>query len=405
MQLNSASSKRILTFGDNLPISLPSTPFLSEHRIHAASLHNSTPARPPSSPSSSRHLSRTPITVLDAFQPATTVHASPLAWSSQDVIAVICRNKAYLSDRATTAVFDLPPTGAESLEFTSAHGDTLAVALSLGIVQHWDIHTRQGLRSWAPDSSQPRHTVGALAYDPTLSVLAIARAGGHITVHDPRAPHPAASHGGRWASPKNLTTSLKWSADGRLLASGDARGGLQIWDVRAGACMMKCKRTGHRAMVKALTWCPWQTELLASGGLQPDGTIKLWNTKRLCGEPLSTLQLNTAVTSLHWSAHCRELLSTHGVSWEVSGDRHTPAVTRYTNSVTVHRLKGALLERVVGVERAHLAPISTSAIGPDGKFAFTLCVREGIMKMWSVWGEKEKPRERESVLDVERCIR
>ena len=34
----------------------------------------------------------------------------------------------------------------------------------------------------------------------------------------------------------------------------------------------------HSAAVKALAWCPWQRDLLASGGGSRDKTIKFWNT-------------------------------------------------------------------------------------------------------------------------------
>ena len=40
---------------------------------------------------------------------------------------------------------------------------------------------------------------------------------------------------------------------------------VSIWDARSLAAP-KFQKTNHRAAVKALSWCPWQPNLLASGG-------------------------------------------------------------------------------------------------------------------------------------------
>ena len=34
---------------------------------------------------------------------------------------------------------------------------------------------------------------------------------------------------------------------------------------------------GHKAAVKALAWCPWQRNLLATGGGSTDKTMRFWN--------------------------------------------------------------------------------------------------------------------------------
>lgn len=38
------------------------------------------------------------------------------------------------------------------------------------------------------------------------------------------------------------------------------------------------RMTAHTAAVKALAWCPFQANLLASGGGTADRSIKFWNT-------------------------------------------------------------------------------------------------------------------------------
>jgi cell division cycle protein 20 (cofactor of APC complex) len=69
---------------------------------------------------------------------------------------------------------------------------------------------------------------------------------------------------------------LKWSPDGKQLASGGNDNILNIWD--QGRSTPRLTLTQHCAAVKALAWCPFRPNLLASGGGTADRTIRFWNT-------------------------------------------------------------------------------------------------------------------------------
>ena len=69
---------------------------------------------------------------------------------------------------------------------------------------------------------------------------------------------------------------LKWSPSGNQLASGGNDNLLHIW--QAGRAAPLHSLTGHQAAVKALAWCPFQSNLLATGGGTADRSIKFWNT-------------------------------------------------------------------------------------------------------------------------------
>ena len=69
---------------------------------------------------------------------------------------------------------------------------------------------------------------------------------------------------------------LKWSPDGKQLASGGNDNLLNIWDV--GRSTPRFVFSQHTAAVKALAWCPFRSSLLASGGGTADRTIRFWNT-------------------------------------------------------------------------------------------------------------------------------
>ncbi|CAA6659198.1 unnamed protein product [Spirodela intermedia] len=119
---------------------------------------------------------------------------------------------------------------------------------------------------------------------------------------------------------------LKWSGSG---GSNWPAGGndnlLHIWDLSAsssssgGAAASRAavgqnawlhRFDDHMAAVKALAWCPFQSNLLASGGGGGDRCIKFWNTHT--GACLNSVDTGSQVCSLLWSKNERELLSSHG---------------------------------------------------------------------------------------------
>ena len=56
------------------------------------------------------------------------------------------------------------------------------------------------------------------------------------------------------------------------------------------------RMTAHAAAVKALAWCPFQSNLLASGGGTADRCIKFWNTHT--GALLNSIDTGSQVRSL-----------------------------------------------------------------------------------------------------------
>jgi len=54
------------------------------------------------------------------------------------------------------------------------------------------------------------------------------------------------------------------AAKDQIVASGGASGKVNIWDLRTGRVIKSHKM--HQSAAKALKWCPWKCDLLASGG-------------------------------------------------------------------------------------------------------------------------------------------
>ncbi|KAI7696056.1 hypothetical protein SSS_04620 [Sarcoptes scabiei] len=109
---------------------------------------------------------------------------------------------------------------------------------------------------------------------------------------------------------------LKWSPNGRMLASGGNDNLVNIWpncfmgQSTSSAVEPLFKFTHHQAAVKALAWCTWRMNCLASGGGTNDRNIRIWNTQT--GQCMHVVDTKSQVSSLLWSEQYRELISSHG---------------------------------------------------------------------------------------------
>lgn len=116
------------------------------------------------------------------------------------------------------------------------------------------------------------------------------------------------------------------------MASGGNDNLVNIWDINQTS--PKFTFTDHQAAVKAIAWCPWQKDLLATGGGTADRTMKFWNTTT--GICINSIDTQSQVSSLIWSkqSSCREIVSSHGFS------QNQIIVWKYPSLVKVTELKG-----------------------------------------------------------------
>ena len=59
-----------------------------------------------------------------------------------------------------------------------------------------------------------------------------------------------------------------------------------------------------------MAWCPWQSNILATGGGTADGNIKIWNIYN--GSMLQTKDAKSQISCILWSSQYKELISSHG---------------------------------------------------------------------------------------------
>lgn len=369
-----ALNRRVLSYHEAPPAPSSSDPTMNLAREFARPLLHTRPGALPSSTGAvtnkSRKIPTVPERVLDAPGMVDDFYLNLLSWSCENVLAVALAENTYIWRADTGAVTQVgeAPEGSyvSSVDF-SQDGAYLGIGIGSGEVELWDISTSQKLRTMSGHAGQ----IAALSWN--QHILSSACGDGSIWHHDVRVPRHKVmellGHSGE-------VCGLKWRSDGEVLASGGNDNVVNIWDTRLGDVgegargTPKWTKRNHTAAVKALSWCPWQPSLLASGGGTNDATIHIWNSTT--GARLHSLQTPSQVTSLIFSPHRKEILSTHGYP---------------TNSIMLHAYPS--LERVAEIRDAHESRVLFSVIGPGGDVVCTGAGDENL-KFWRVW---EQPKE------------
>ncbi|KAI0920626.1 hypothetical protein AcV5_010313 [Taiwanofungus camphoratus] len=406
------ADERVLKYGDSAGSSSECKDF-AMHRLNFLQLLSAPPKVSPTSAAAHLGSRKQFILALDGPGIPADPFVFPLSWSARNAIAVACGRDVYYQDLDTRVISHLGTLAKRnhgrlaSIEWSRENPALLAAGTTMGSVQLLDADTKKIVQEWrAKDWS----AVGGLNWREGL--LAVGLADGNVELYDAREPKETC----RLTMHKAKVHGVRWSVGGDYLATGDQHGVVQIWDARAGKALTNADRKGskmkHNAPVKALAWCPWKPDLLATGSTYADGKIRIWsiNSTASTSAPLHTIALNTSVTSLIWSPHCKELLSTHGTSWQprsastpaLNSDAPTlpsgmlPVKTPLTNSLAVHAYPS--LRRLVSVP-AHSGAVGHSCLSPDGTLVFTICPSEEAMKMWKVWGLPVNVERRESIFD------
>ncbi|CAI5513355.1 unnamed protein product [Closterium sp. Naga37s-1] len=328
--------------------------------------------------------------ILDAPELVDDYYLNLLDWSSSNVVALALGASVYLWDAATGAIEELlhvggegADEGAESAEYVSsvawaADGKHLAVGLSSAEVQVWDSQRLKQVRALKGHAGR----VGAMDWNG--ATLSTGGRDGAILNHDVRMRHHVTS---RLAGHELEVCGLKWSPSGRQLASGGNDNLLHIWDASAMASASAASAFSassgssarlangnapwlhrldlHQAAVKALAWCPFQANLLASGGGSADRTIKFWNTQT--GSCVRSVDTESQVCALQWSQHDKELLSSHGYS------RNQLCLWHYPTMGKLAELSG------------HSARVLHLAQSPDGATVASAAADE-TLRFWKAFG-------------------
>lgn len=307
-----------------------------------------------------RRVQTAPERVLDAPGLLDDYYLNLLDWSSGNQVAIGLERNVYVWSAESGSVNCLletsPDTYVSSVKW-SGDGAYVGVGLGTGEIQIWDVEEGSKLRSMHGHDSR----VGVMGW--SKHTLSSGARSGLVFNHDVRvADHKVAE----LVSHTSEVCGLEWRSDGAQLATGGNDNMVNIWDARS-LSAPKFTKTNHRAAVKALSWCPWQLNLLATGGGSYDRHIHFWNTTT--GARTNSIDTGSQVTSLRWSNHYREIVSSSGFP---------------DNSLSIWSYP--TLVRNVEIP-AHETRVLHSSLSPDGQMLATAAADESL-KFWKVFERK-----------------
>ncbi|KAF3921595.1 Beta-TrCP [Arthrobotrys entomopaga] len=307
-----------------------------------------------------RRVLTAPERVLDAPGLVDDYYLNLMDWGSSNMVAIGLERNVYIWNASTGSVSCLlestPDTHITSVKWSN-DGSFVAVGMGTGEVQIWDPEESSKIRSMHSHSSR----IGVMSWD--KHILSTGSRSGEIINHDVRiADHKVASLVSHTAE----VCGLEWRADGAQLASGGNDNLVNIWDARA-LSAPRFSKTNHKAAVKALAWCPWQNNLLATGGGTFDKKIHFWNSTT--GARVNTIECTSQVTSLKWSTSYKEIVSTHGYP------DNQLIVWSYPSLVKCAEIP------------AHETRVLHSSLSPDGQVLATAASDESL-KFWKIFEKK-----------------
>ncbi|TMW66248.1 hypothetical protein Poli38472_004013 [Pythium oligandrum] len=337
--------------------------------LHARFSHNKVSSIPAANARKlNRYVPSAPIKVLDAPELMNDYYLNLLSWGSNNILAVALGQCVYLWNAETGEIDELMTLEGDdyvsSVQWSDVSGSShLAIGTSDSVVQLWDVAASKQVRSMNGHSSR----VGALAWN--NYILSSGSRDSSIIHHDVRArQHNVAT----LSSHEQEVCGLSWSPDGTTLASGGNDNTLCLW--KSSTIGSSTQEPAHRleqhtAAVKAIAWCPWERNLLATGGGTADRTIKFWNTSN--GALLNSVDTGSQVCSLLWSTSEKELLSSHGYS------QNELCLWKYPSMAKVKELTG------------HTSRVLHLAASPDGSTVVSGAADE-TLRFWKVFGSNRK---------------
>ncbi|CAM8976533.1 unnamed protein product [Rhodiola kirilowii] len=306
---------------------------------------------------------------LDAPDLVDDYYLNLLDWGSSNVLAIALGSTVYLWDANDGSTSELVTFDDDSGPVTSVSwapdGRHIAVGLNNSEVQLWDSTANRQLRTLR---GAHRSRVGSLAWN--NQILTTGGMDGSIVNNDVRIrSHIVETYRGHTQE----VCGLKWSASGNQLASGGNDNLLHIWDrsvvtPSSSPTQWLHRMDDHTAAVKALAWCPFQSNLLASGGGGEDRSIKFWNTHT--GACLNSVDTGSQVCALLWNKNERELLSSHGFT------QNQLTLWKYPSMVKMAELTG------------HTSRVLFMAQSPDGCTVASAAGDE-TLRFWNVFGKPE----------------
>lgn len=325
-----------------------------------------------------RHLPKREARILDAPNIVNDFYLNIMDWGRNNILAIALGSELYLWKSENGHVQKLGQVGANDDYPTSVawsgDGKTVAVGYMRSRLELWDAETSKLVRTL--DGHDGR--VAATGWNG--HILTSGSQDKSIINHDVRSPNNLTS---RIRVHTEEVCGLKWSGTGNILASGGNENLIYIWESsKMSSSNFLFRFNEHSAAVKALAWCPYQSEVLASGGGTTDGCIKLWNVQR--GTCISSIDTKAQICGLEWNRHHKEIMSGHGFS--ATESQNLLCLWRYPSMTKV------------GEFRRHTSRVLHLSQSPDGLTVASAGADE-TLRFWEVFGPASTDHSTISELD------
>lgn len=241
--------------------------------------------------------------VLDLPGFSNDFYTNILDWSKQNVLAVSIYSNTYLWNQKLISQFTINKL--VTAVSWSQCGNRLAIGATNGIIRLYDVNNKL-ISSLNPSMFKTNISdkIYSIAWK-NQNVCAFGSSWGDIYLHDFRSKNHEVN---RLKNHNNIVCGLKWSYNGRCLASG-SNDKITIWNESSNKPIHIWK--DHNSTVKALSWSPLKSNVLATGGVN-DHKIKIRKTNTHTNENIITeIDTNSQVCNLRWCDD-NEIISTHG---------------------------------------------------------------------------------------------
>jgi len=242
-----------------------------------------------------RSIDTCPFKILDAPGLIDDYYLNLLDWTASRV-SIALGDTVYCYDVNTKEVAEVYTSPSAYISSLTGMGDMLAIGDSKGQVQVYDM---------AKGQMRERRTVhGTRVCSIAMNErnLSSGEKTGRICSLDLRSEVPTYLSGHT-----QEVCGLKWSPSNEYLASGSNDNTVRVW--KSGSPISR-ELKGHGSAVKALDWCPWRINVLATGGGSKDKSIRVWDVES--GRAVKKVDVSSQVCALVYSRKYKEIITGHG---------------------------------------------------------------------------------------------